>query len=159
MKMESEPGLKVYRPPKEWEDFAREKGIEKLYLINNRELNNSFHFYDTIYLNIREDKWRYYSTIIDIDSYEEAMTCKFLHEIAHLIFKHKYIGFKSALRETEYDFEVAVEKVASARILQDRSEREAWEYVFEFRGRYSADYRRLVEAFRTWLQELRKDLE
>lgn len=146
-----ERDLKIYPPPKKWAEFGLTYGVTKLFLITNGE--TSFHFDNTIYVNIRRDKWKYYSIIIDVRNFEEAMTCKFLHEIGHIVLNHKNISFKTALEETEYDLEIAVERVSSNKIFENHYEKEAWHYVFEFRARNSGEFMELVEAFRSWLHE------
>lgn len=145
--------LKQDQLPQQWKKFANEQGIREIYFINNGQLKNSFHFDKKIYLNIRKYNWKHYQKMIDINSYEEAMTCKFLHEIAHIVFRHKDIGLKTSRKITENDFEIAIEKVPLRKILEESYEKEAWNYVIEFRKRWPEEYTKLVGAFRNWLQQ------
>lgn len=150
MKQENINGLMAYEAPAEWQEFASENGIKRVYFIYSKKLENSYHFNRTIYVNIRDDKWKNYCKIVRVRSYEEAMTCKFLHEVGHIVHKHRYISFKSQLRIIEYDFEIAIEKVSLIKIFEDCSEKEAWCYVFDFRECLPLRYVQLINAFKNW---------
>ncbi len=147
----SEKRSKIIMPPEEWKQLAVEYGIKGLFLVINGK--NSCRFDKNIYLNINKARWKYYCAIMDVRSYEEAMTCKLLHEIAHVLLGHSDLSFKDEPRDVEYDYEIAIERVAFQKIIEDRQEHEAWKYVFEFRSRHPTGYIRLVEAFRKWCRE------
>jgi hypothetical protein len=153
MKEESEIDIRAYEPPNEWQEFAFNRGIKKLLLVDDERIKRSFRFDGTIYLNIRRDYWENYCLLMKINSYEEAMTCKLLHQLAHLVLGHRYVSLRFSLDEIGEDFEMKVERLGLRRILEDASEKEAWEYVFQFRQANPHEYITLVEAFKKWLEE------
>lgn len=142
--------FKTYDPPKKWIEFAEKEGITELYFLKDNSVKNSFHFDRKIYLNIRNYNWKNLKDFLNVHSYPEAMTCKFLHEIGHIIFNHKEINFGTEVSIEELDAECALEKISIKRILSNKYERKAWNYVKEFHKRCTTDYLNLRRSFKKW---------
>ena len=142
--------IRVYNPPKKWKTFALKQGIQKLYFITSPSLNFSFRQNNNIYFNLKTYNWKIYSQLIQVLSFEETVTCKFLHEIGHFVNNHKDIIPGLKIKITELDLEYALEKICLEDILSLKEEKEAWDYVKIFRSICRNEYMQLIETFKEW---------
>ncbi|HDL10153.1 MAG TPA: hypothetical protein ENG39_02715 [Candidatus Omnitrophica bacterium] len=138
--------LKI-KAPQFWLEFAHRYGISEVVLIKGEGPCKSMIMGDTIIIDIEYRGIRGYRKILDVTSYEEVITAKFLHELAHYVKKHySYKKKQSKIICLEDVCERSVEE-----ILSDRCEREAWEFVAKFKHENPELFQALVEAVREYL--------
>lgn len=143
--------IKVYKPPKEWIQFAKEKNIKKIYFVDDKKIKRSLRFDGAIYFNIGKHNWKNYC-IAGARTFPEAMTTKFLHQIAHIILGHRYISLRFSLDDAEKDVLKSIRNGNLSNLINDEFEREAWEFVLNFKISQMQEYQKLCQALQEWLK-------
>ncbi|MCD6079925.1 MAG: hypothetical protein J7J54_00560 [Candidatus Omnitrophica bacterium] len=135
------------KAPQFWEEFARGYGISEVILIKGDGSYKSMIIGDIVVINLHYREVGGYRKILDVECYEEVITAKFLHELAHYIKKHYVQKMKQGKIITLEDVcERTLEE-----ILADPCEREAWDFVLEFKHEKPELFQALVESLKACL--------
>jgi hypothetical protein len=135
------------KPPQFWIDFARGYGISEVMFIKGDGPHKSMIIGDVVVISLNCTGVGGYRKILDVSSYEEVIVVKFLHEIAHYVKKH----YSRKMKQGKI---IALEDVCARtleEILSDPCEREAWDFVLEFKEKKPELFQALVESFRAHL--------
>lgn len=143
--------LKKREAPLFWKEFAKRYGVEGIWFMDDQSMDRSMIIGHIIMINLRCEDISGYKKILEIDDYEEVLTCKLLHEIAHVIKGHYIAKLKYS--------RICLEDVCRRKleeIMSDPFEKEAWEFVCKFKNENYELFRALVEELRAWFEENRK---
>ncbi|MFC6674005.1 hypothetical protein [Marinobacterium aestuariivivens] len=140
MILETIKNSKMEIAPPLFQEFSSEHGGEAVYFIDDQAVERSYRHGLTIYVNVRAEYWRNYIQF-GVESWEEAIVMKFLHEAGHI-----YCGHSGTLDEKGDGTSLSR---GASKEYQDKCEREAWQAAIAWKQ--SRSFEDLVCAFKDWV--------
>lgn len=143
--------LTKYPVPDSWDKYARSWGIGPVWLVDDTRLPRSIRIGKEIYINIRREHWKNYQELFNAQCYEESVVLKFLHEIGHIISKHKGDAELNILPTgINEKFEKKTRQTPLRKILDDPYEKEAWDFALNVRKKEPESYQELLDSYKNW---------
>jgi hypothetical protein len=146
-------GLNKYPAPNSWAKYALSLGIGPVWLVDDLSLSRSIRRHKEIFINIRGNFWKNYKKLFGVETYEESIVLKFLHEVGHIIKGHKgNPELKISSTGIQEEFEKKVQQTPLENILNDPWEMEAWDYALDIRKNQPEIFFILLANYKKWYQ-------
>lgn len=146
--------LNKYHAPELWHKYAGGWEIGPIWLVDDTRLPRSVRIGKQIFINIRKEYWKNYKELFNAQCYEESVVLKFLHEVGHIINKHKGDPeLKISPTGINEKFEKKIKQTPLKRILDDPYEKEAWDFALNVREKESELYQKLLDSYKDWYEK------
>ena len=145
--------LNKYSAPDLWVKYASSYEIGPVWLVDDLSFPRSIRRHKEIFINIRGEYWKNYKQLFNAESYEESIVLKFLHEIGHIVRGHGGDpDLKICANGISKEFEEKVKQTPLDKLLDDTSEREAWEFALHIRTNQRDLFDNLLNTYKNWYQ-------
>lgn len=121
--------------PSAWRERAARHGVRHVWLVDDRQVTSSYHHPadHAIYVNTRGTCWYETALAYGANSYVEAVTLWFLHELGHAVHQHGP-NPQRAIRFGN----------------NDPREVQAWHFALAFRSEKAVEWQRMTDAYASW---------
>jgi len=144
--------LNKFPAPDGWVKFAKkiDPRIGPIWLVDDPSLPRSLIVGEEIFVNIRREYWENYR-LLGARSYEEAVVCRFLHEIGHIVAGSTGTqGLEIDSKGISQEYERRVRETPLEAVLKDPHEEPAYNYVRNIKDNQPQEFSCLFESFKVW---------